>query len=88
MNPLSWKREHQVALLVAAVVGAFAVTTFMFRTISHCAARFTGSTEYYPVFGIHWGPFLAECGILIIGWPIVGAIFGAAIVYVHRLLRV
>lgn len=88
MNPLGWKREHQVALLVASAIGAFVVTAFMFRTISSCAGRFTGSTEYYPVFGILWGPFLAECGILIIGWPTVGTIIGAAIVYVCQLLRV
>lgn len=87
MNPLSWKREHQVALLVSAATGALIVTSFMFHTVTKCAGSFMGSTFYYPVFGIDWGPFLATCWLPIIGWPVIGAIGGASVVYVRQLLR-
>jgi hypothetical protein len=87
MNPLDWKREHQAALLIAAALGAFIFTTLMFHNISGCAGSFIGSTYYYPVFGIDWGPFLARCWFQILIWPFVGAISGAAVIYIRQLMR-
>jgi hypothetical protein len=87
MNPLDWKREHQIALLVAATLGGFIFTTMMSHNISSCAGGFIGSAYYYPIFGIDWGPFLARCWFQLLVWPVSGAVSGAAFIYIRQLMR-
>jgi hypothetical protein len=87
MNPLDWKREHQFALALAAALGAFVCTLAMFHTVTSCASSFTGSTRFYPLFGIDWGPFLSGCWFQILIWPLAGSISGATIVYIRQLMR-
>jgi hypothetical protein len=49
MNPLHWKREHQIALLGAAVVGA-------------AIGIFAGSRQIEPSANEYW-LWLALCGV-------------------------
>jgi len=87
MNPLEWKREHKLALAAAAALGAFIGTIVMSQTIRGCAGSYTGSLQYYPIFGIDWPAFLGACWFSIIIWPIIGAAIGAAAIYIWQLMR-
>jgi nucleoside permease NupC len=87
MNPFDWKHEHRLALAVAAALGAFIGIIVMFQKIHECAGGYMGSRRLYPIFGIDWSAFLGACWFSIIIWPIVGAIIGAALVYIWQLLR-
>ena len=72
MNPFAWRQEHQVAIIVGAILGAviLEVIGFMYRGLNYAlttsALFWSGST---------------------IRWAILGALIGAGIVYVQRLLR-
>jgi len=74
MNPANWKREHQVALCVAVVLGAAlgALTLYL-------ATNTSGS----PIDLWLWRRSWTELAL----WPVMGAIIAGGIVYVHQLLR-
>jgi hypothetical protein len=88
MNPLLWKREHQLALLIASATGAAIGLVHGVRSAS-------------PIFGFGshdcgslMGWLLHDiCGSTqhdwfpLIGWPIFGSVLGAAVVYVWHLMQ-
>jgi hypothetical protein len=71
MNPLAWRREHQVALIIGTVLGiaagvlaGFALNSVHLATLQQWVAEGHG-----------------------LRWALAGAFFGAGVVYVQRLLR-
>jgi hypothetical protein len=77
MNPLSWSREHQLALPIAAVIGAALATVLGY--LVYAAGWEVGAVPFESwlrrLFG---GP---------IWWALFGAVIGGAIVFVCNLLR-
>ena len=74
MNPFQWRREHQVALLVAAVVGAVVGTLIVYVTTpvsNHIFMNWLANKAWPDTF---W-------------FALVGSSVGAGIVYVWQLLR-
>jgi hypothetical protein len=71
MNPLTWRREHQVALLLGIALGIVAgLVVGYFHHDIHIA------TLQQWILG--WSS---------IRWAVLGALFGAGLIYVQRLLR-
>jgi len=72
MNPFAWRQEHQVAIIVGAILGAviLEVIGFMYRELNF------GTISS----GLLWSASTVR-------WAILGALIGAGIVYVQRLLR-
>ena len=71
MNPLTWQREHQVALLLGIVLGIVAglLVGFVHNNVHLTTLQFwLGSGA-----GLRWA--------------VLGAFFGAGVIYVQRLLR-
>jgi hypothetical protein len=77
MNPLNWSREHQLAMLIAAVIGAALATVLGY--LVYASGWGEGAVPFeswlWRVFG---GP---------IWWALFGAVIGGAIVFVRNLLR-
>jgi hypothetical protein len=71
MNPLTWRREHQVALLIGTVLGAAAGFLIGF---SHNDVHLATLRQWVVGGG----------GVR---WAIFGALFGAGVIYVQRLLH-
>jgi hypothetical protein len=73
MNSFLWRQEHQVAIILGAILGAaiLLVIGFMYRGFHYG----TISSE------LLWAPST-------IRWTILGALIGGCMVYVRRLLRV
>ena len=72
MNPLTWRFEHQVALLLGALFGIVAG---------------------FLVGFIHNDVHLETLQQWVLGgagfrWAILGALFGAGLIYIQRLLRI
>lgn len=78
MNPLEWKREHQIALGLAAIIGLGLGEIIGFALNGH-GDRFVTWVE--QSFWYHYSTF---GGFM---WGILGALIGAAIVYVVQLMR-
>jgi hypothetical protein len=85
MNPLTWKREHQIALVIAAGLGAIAGCIF-------------GAMETPSYVSFRWGQLWCDYGsrcvyllqgywLLILFWTVLGGGVGGGIVYVRQLLR-
>ena len=72
MNPFAWRREHQTAIILGAILGAvmLLVIGFMYRGLNYG----TISSE------LLWSSRTAR-------WAILGALIGGGIVYVRRLLQ-
>jgi hypothetical protein len=77
MNPFEWKREHQIALVAATLLG-FAIG-MAFGYARGDSLHF--SDWLYYAFNPHYGNF-GE-----FGWGIFGAIIGAAVIYLAQLMR-
>jgi hypothetical protein len=71
MNPFAWRKEHQVAIIVGAILGAviLEVIGLMYRDL-----------HYATMSGFFWTGSTVR-------WAILGALIGAGIVYVRRLLQ-
>jgi hypothetical protein len=80
LNPLLWKREHQIALCTATGIG---VLIGLVHGI--------GSAHFIICGGVYSWFASATCRHLILypllGWPVFGALLGAAIVYIWGLMR-
>lgn len=85
MNPLEWKREHQIAFVCAIGLGCLVGILVGFA-----------ETETYTSF--RWGTLWCErqysCVYLLNGywlkiilWTALGGLIGAALVYIRQLLR-
>jgi hypothetical protein len=72
MNPLAWRQEHQVAIILGAILGAviLVVIGFIYRGLN-----FGTITS-----ALFWSASTTR-------WAILGALIGAGIVYVRRLLQ-
>ena len=83
LNPIQWKRNYRIALVVAALIG-FALGT----VVGFFADRLQGQTFWgwiegpgyagYGTFGFFAGGYW---------WGAMGAVIGAAFVYMRQLLR-
>jgi hypothetical protein len=73
MNPFKWRREHQIALVLGAVLGAviLLVIGFMYRGLN-----------YEMISSGHFSSASSA------RWAILGALIGACLVYVRRLLQI
>jgi hypothetical protein len=70
MNPFVWRREHQMALILGAILGAGALVIigFMYRGLNYG----TISSQLF------WSASTGR-------WAILGAVIGACVVYLRRL---
>ena len=95
MNPLIWKREHQLALAIAAAVGCVGGLVFahLGPNSSHWRFCFFGTNRLclfdydwgYESLIVNWGSFVPI--LIVAGWALLGAILGAAVVYTRQLMR-
>ena len=71
MNPFAWRREHQAAIILGAILGAviLLVIGFMYRGLNY--GTLTSD--------LLWSSSTAR-------WAIFGALIGGCLVYVRRLL--
>jgi Mg/Co/Ni transporter MgtE len=72
MNPFAWRKEHRVAIILGAILGAviLVVIGFMYRGLNY------GTISS----GLFWSGST-------IRWAILGALIGGCMVYVRRLLQ-
>jgi hypothetical protein len=77
MNPFEWNREHQLALGVAALIGAILGAMVSYSVAYPEASRVTTPFAW-------WLSHYALAGW---GWIFFGALLGAGWVYVRQLLR-
>jgi hypothetical protein len=83
MNPLNWKREHQLALLGASLLGGI-LGVLLFSAV---LAR-----SYYPDLFCGFGYYGYACWLSgfwlrVFLWTAFGVMVGAAVVYIRQLLR-
>jgi hypothetical protein len=71
MNPLTWQRRHQVALLLGTVLG---IVAGLLVGYVHNDVHLTTLQLW-----LRAGPGLR--------WALLGAFFGAGVIYIQRLLR-
>ena len=79
MNPLNWKREHQVALSIAVVIGA--VLGILIGYLVYAIAR---GADGAMSFG-RWVEVSLWAAALL--WAIVGALIVGGNAYVQRLFK-
>ena len=81
MNPLEWKSEHQIALLICAGIG-FIIGLFVgLREVSAYGFEFLWSFDRYNDHSIN----LYWVAVGMVG--MIGAIIGAAIIYTVQMMR-
>lgn len=74
MNPLWWKREHQIALAAAAALGLVIGLTWGLHHVHY---------RMFPDFWRSDGTYWLSVG----AWGLFGGAIGAAFVYIRQLLR-
>jgi hypothetical protein len=72
MNPFTWRQEHRVAIILGAVLGAVILVVIGFI--------YRGLNYGTITSGLFWSASTTR-------WAILGALIGAGIVYVQRLLQ-
>ena len=70
MNPLTWQREHQVALLLGIVLGIV-----------------LGLLVGFTYEGFHYATVERWNIVSRFRWGILGALVGACVIFIQRLLR-
>lgn len=87
MNPLNWKFEHQVALMICAGVGFVFGFMFGLHEVSRSASAYSLGCDYNAPTGAF------ACHSIDFYWAVVamigvfGAFIGAAIIYAAQLMR-
>jgi H+/Cl- antiporter ClcA len=85
MNPLEWKREHQIALLCAIALGCFSGFIVGLLVLdSHTRFRWGAlwcEWQYSCVY------FLNGYWLRVLSCSILGGVSGATLVYIRQLLR-
>jgi len=83
MNPLNWRREHQVALLIIAFIGALIglLTSFWADYVFLDINMYFGPSIFFfewlkAPLAFNWWP-----------WPLFGAVITGGAFYALRLLR-
>jgi hypothetical protein len=90
MNPLRWKREHQVALICAIILGAFCGFTFgIWSTDPYQTMNLVIIPDSYPSGSMVHDWCCKIHSRLLFGplWGLFGAGLAAALVYIRQLLR-
>jgi len=72
MNPLDWKREHQVALAVAAAIGFVCGLVFADFQPGHLWHRLWRNGDCFPI---------------VMGWALLGAALGGGVAYARQLFK-
>jgi hypothetical protein len=87
MNPLTWKREHQLALLCAITLGGVAGLLFGLWHVAEYgySIRWSSGCVYYPANSCY--SFTPGYWLRIAFWIMLGGAFGGAMVYIRQLLR-
>jgi hypothetical protein len=80
MNPLRWKREHQIALLGAAIIGA--IVGFIFGI--HEADPYGKIFKHFGYYGYTW---VDTYWIVVALWSLFGACMVSGAIYVFQLSR-
>lgn len=82
LDPRSWKREHQIALVSAIVLGFFVgVLVGVYLVTSYNPYAYYSWTFWWLLGGT-FGYLLR-----VASWGVVGSLIAAALVYVRQLLR-
>jgi len=79
MNPLEWKREHQLGLLICTGIGFALGFAFGLHAVDKYGYQYSWANSDLTANILYW------CAVVILG--ILGAIVGAAIVYAVQLMR-
>jgi H+/Cl- antiporter ClcA len=81
MNPLEWKREHQIALLISAGIGFVFGFIFGLQEVSLRGYELYWSGDHVNDHSINFYWAI----VVVIG--LLGALIGAAIIYAAQLMR-
>ena len=85
MNPLAWKREHQIALVCAIALGCLIGMIFgVFVTPRYVSFRWG---KLWCDYSYNCTYFLQGYWLLIVLWTFIGGLVGCGLVYVRQLLR-
>lgn len=91
MNPLLWKREHQLALACAIALGSGIGFLSGLRFADTYSSFRWGALYCWRVNAIYGGDeclhLLSDYWLRILMWSMLGALFGAGIIYIRQLLR-
>lgn len=86
MNPLKWKREHQVAGCLICIVGAVIgiliawIGSPMYRLTSHSiSGEWANPTRVFLLWLSHISLYWP--------WPLIGAFISGSIFYIRRILK-
>jgi hypothetical protein len=85
MNPLEWKREHQVALLLCAGIGLIFGFVFGLYTVRKYGYQYEWATLGVATFSDLTADILYWCAVGILA--VFGALIGAAVIYSVQLMR-
>jgi len=88
MNPLDWRPEHQVALLLGVVIGIVIGLAggFMYDGIHGALAPTVGDASFHDKTAAGIMLWLGTGSAL--RWGVFGAFVGGAIIYTRQLLHV
>jgi hypothetical protein len=80
MNPLGWKREHQIALLGAALIGLIVGLVFALHDVNphEHTTVYAGSSGLVRV-NTYWR--------FVVGWSLLGGGIAGGIFYIFQLSR-
>jgi hypothetical protein len=85
MNPLLWKREHQIALVCAIALGGLIGMILGFFVTPHYVSFRWG--KLWCDYGYNCIYLLQGYWLLILFWTSIGGLVGGGLVYVRQLLR-
>ena len=85
MNPLNWRREHQVALLLGGTIGIA-----MGLVVGYMFDSFWGMFAVLATSGSSGPPKMVDTWLASgssLRWGVFGALFGGAVIYTRQLLH-